>query len=61
MFWIFSGVYILQNTMVGGGDGWLGKKMKTDMWGKKMKKKRKREKEKGERKKEEGMIYFHNV
>ena len=30
--------------MVGWGDGWLGKKMKTDMWGKKIKRKGEQEK-----------------
>ena len=40
------GVYILQNTMVvGGGEKWLlGKKIKTECVGKKMKKKGKGEK-----------------
>ena len=43
----YSGIYILRNTMVvvGGGRWLLGKKMKTEWGGKKMKRKGKGEKE----------------
>ena len=35
-----TGIYILQNTMVGGGDGWLGKKNENEELGKKKGKKK---------------------
>ena len=48
MLVLLSGIYILQNTMVGGGDGRWGKKIENKDLGEKN--------EKGERKREENYM-----
>ena len=49
-----SGVYIVQNTMARGGEMVLGKKMKNEAVGNKMKKKEKGKRKKGKGKRRKG-------